>query len=482
MSKIMKTFRESLFIKSLKDNRNLIILSLIMSCICVCITYPGIFYYDSYERIREAYEIKKLIINALRGINERTEMWLTITPSYFMAICLEMTGNIAWYTICQAFFFFYGSFLLIKRLAKNLRIVQYIAYIINPLFYCVSVYYEAGIGCVSSLVFLVLIVWERKTLENIIDKIALIVLTILFSFMSFGYRANAFTVLPVIILLIFLWNQRKRIKVILLSSIMLGLVLVNVVPKWLAVDTMSSASGGFVWEIITTIQNMDWRKQAEYIDYLDNIGGSGATAYAVQVSNKENIVNCLSGQINASTVSTGDNPKEILKKYVKLAINEPVTFFQTKRDFIYATLGITTPLGVWEWNYNRADRMGEFGFSDTETRQKFMDVYVNFTEYMKVLRMPWFMFLISFVLLLLERKINKTTKTGINLQDGIFLMAVFYYMAFLINNQSMEFRYFYPSCYLLVIMNISLLVEILAGIVRKCNLGFMKKEKEELNV
>lgn len=467
MSKIMKIFRESIFIKKIKDSRNVMILSMIMACICVLITYPGIFYSDSYERVREAYEIKNLILNALRGERVRTEMWLTITPSYFMAACLEITGNIAGYTICQVFFFFYASFLLIKKLSKNFRIIQYIAFVINPLFYCVSVYYEAGIGCISSIVFLVLIVWERKTLDNVLDKIILVAGTIIFSFAAFGYRANAFTILPVIFLIIFLWNKRKKLRIILVSSVILGLVFIAAVPKWLCVDTMSSASASFVWEIVTTIQNMDWKKQAEYIDYLDNIGGDGATAYAVQVSNKDNICNCLSGGINWATVSVGENPKEILKKYIKLALKEPLVFFKTKKDFVCSTLGISAPLGVWEWTYNWADKMEEFGFSDTNQRHRFLDRYSNFMEQMEILRMPWLMFLVSFILLVLEKRINRMRERKIGLQEGVFLIAVFYYGAFMINNQSMEFRYFYPSCYLLVIMDVSLFISIMEILVKR---------------
>ena len=63
------------------------------------------------------------------------------------------------------------------------------------------------------------------------------------------------------------WKMVKKVWTTV--AIMVGFVLVLATPKVLNIDTMSSSMAGFVWEILTTIDNMEAEKKEEYIDYLN---------------------------------------------------------------------------------------------------------------------------------------------------------------------------------------------------------------------
>ena len=68
-----------------------------------------------------------------------------------------------------------------------------------------------------------------------------------------------------------------------------------------------------------------------------------------------------------------------VKKYVELFFREPGRFLQLKWDFIKKTMGISQPLDYSEYDYNRWERMGEYGFNDSLQRKAFYDSFIRST-------------------------------------------------------------------------------------------------------
>lgn len=216
-------------------------------------------------------------------------MWLTPTPSYFMGICLKLTGNIGFYSFLQAFSYYSLSMLFIKRITRHLRELQYLLFILNPAFFCMAVYYEAGIGCLCGIYALLLILFSVEHVQNWLDMGIATVLTILASFVTFGYRANALTILPVLIFIVLFFYKKKRIRILLTGGIIVGMLLVFLIPKFLKIDTMSSVATSFVWEIVSTIQSLDDEKKKEYWTCLDEIAGDAATYDAVMCNSDRRV-------------------------------------------------------------------------------------------------------------------------------------------------------------------------------------------------
>lgn len=98
---------KSFYYRKLQENLSLIICSLFMAIFCVIISYPGIFYSDSYARVETADKIRGAISMLLAGQRDAIEIrsWITVIPSCLMAVCKMITGNIATYTFLQAFAF-----------------------------------------------------------------------------------------------------------------------------------------------------------------------------------------------------------------------------------------------------------------------------------------------------------------------------------------------------------------------------------------
>lgn len=149
--------KNSYYIRQFQKHWYLILLSVILAGVCTIIASPGIMYADSYGRVDFAYTITDCIKKFLTGQRAAiaAKSWLTVTPSFFIAISRWLTGDIVLYTLVQAYLFFLSSFLLIRRFCSPYKGLQYVLMAISPLFYAVSVYYEAGIGCVTGIVILI---------------------------------------------------------------------------------------------------------------------------------------------------------------------------------------------------------------------------------------------------------------------------------------------------------------------------------------
>lgn len=437
-----------------------------MAIFCVLISYPGIFYSDSYARVETADKIRGAVSMLLAGQRDAIEIrsWITVIPSCLMAVCKMVTGNIASYTFLQAFAFFVISFLFIKRIGNSCKVLQYILFAINPLFYSEAIYYEAGVGCVVGMVMMVLILLSKDEEKTNPDRVIEILLLIAASFVTFGYRANAFTILPVLFVYIFVKNQQMVKKLWTIAAIVLGFILVLAVPKVLNIDTMSSSMAGFVWEILTTIDNMEPEKKEEYIDYLDEFGEEGITERAVE-ANLEIIVSGFLeySDLNIYALSKEGKAELALEKYVEFFMREPGALIETKWKNAMRTLGITNELSYHEYEYNCAERMGAYGFNDSIERLEFYRQYYAMIKTLgDYILHPWIVFLVSIVLVVIEWLRNAVNKKA---YVFLLLLAVFYYAAYLLNTQSFELRYFYPALYVMWLMDLAIIVDILCKVI-----------------
>lgn len=152
-------WKENYLVIKFKESRCIAFFALILALMCTFISYPGIWYSDSYSRVDFANVIIRDIglLATGRGSIEPSKSWLTVIPSFFMAISKFFTGNVLAYTFAQSFAFLFVTFLLIRKLNNNCKILQYLLFGLCPLIVCVSVYYEAGIGCVTGISTLVLL-------------------------------------------------------------------------------------------------------------------------------------------------------------------------------------------------------------------------------------------------------------------------------------------------------------------------------------
>lgn len=466
--KILNVVTNSLYITYIRKNKGMILACILISTFLCILTYPGIMYTDSYARISFVSNLKMSIHAFLNGDVWLYEVgsWLTVTPSFFIMLSKEIVGSVVLYTFLQCFCFFLITYIFGDYLTKkNHKIWNRFCITVSPVMWAFGVFYEASVGCVTAILCLILLIWKWEQMQSRFDKIFTCLLIIISSYICFGYRANAFTILPALILIILIKYRNRIRSLVMIGSIFLGFLFTSLIPKMLNINTMSSYAAGFAWEIVSTIQTMDSEKQAEYADYLDDIFGSGSTQQAIDnshyIEQNAHINNMLAGSINASAISEPGNPKRILKKYVGLIKREPQVYIKTKWDFVSHMLGIGKSLTIYGYEYNLLDSMGQFGFNDSVPRKTYVNYFNAFMLYMKVFRMPWVMFLTALVLIAVYRIKICGIGSELNIYEATYFIALFYYGAYLVNTQSFEFRYYFPSWLLLFLIIISLLADIL---------------------
>lgn len=463
MKKFITEIKKSKFKKYL--NKNIIIISLLLAIICTLISYPGFLYTDSYTRIENAQKL--LEINKPETIIS----WLTTIPSFSIALSLKLVGNISLYTLTKAFLFFLFSNLLINNLSTRLKKVQLFLILINPLFYCVSVYYETGVGIIPAMIGLLLLLNTKYSTLNKFDKIIYLILIFIFSFIMIGYRTNSISILPIIFIFILKRFPNLKSKINLITIILLAFIATSITPKFFNIKNLSNWNGGLIWDIVSVIDNVQKSHPKKYDTYLDDIYGKGSTKTVISINNypTTDSVNdwIWTSPINITNIGQ-TKTTTILAKYFNLLSKEPKKFIEVKLNYFIQALGITKPLKLVEWDYNRLDQMAIYKFNDSKARKQFYNKYIYAYQTIPLIKRPYLLILMT--ILVIELSNNFIKDKNITLKRLIYLVAIFYYIPFLINSQSIEFRYFYPSCYLLfIILQITIIDNIYI---------FIKKERK----
>lgn len=449
LADICEEVKNSVFKRWIIDHRFSLLITIVISIFLTILSYPGILYSDSYTRIEFADSLKMVIHAFVSGNSQLTVMdsWLTVLPSFFILLSKEIVGSIVLYTFIQCLSFWFFTYAFLNQLNENSHpLWNMICIVLSPVMLAFGIYYEAGVGCAVAIMLILLLIWKWNKVQTRFDKIVFVLLLTFASFVCFGYRANAFSIIPALAVIIWLREKRFFSRVFLAGSILLGFVCSFIGPAILSINPMSSYAAGFAWEIVSTVQTMDSEKQKEYICCLDDLFGEGATAAALKVSTyneqESTIVSMFNTPISSRPLSAPGVSTEIIKRYFNLAINEPIPFLKMKCEFISHSLGIGKPINMAEYDYNRWNQMDDYSFNDSCQRIIFVNYFLAFMEFMEVFRRPWILYSICLVLILIWRFRFKGRKSEINLYEAAYLVSIFYYGAFLLNTQSFEFRYF----------------------------------------
>lgn len=419
--------------------------SLVLGTVCTLITWPGIFYTDSYGRWF-------LAENLAAGNLAVQDDWLSVPPQLFMAVLYKLTGSYASFTLVQSVLFFFTGFCAIDVFVPKGGLVAGILFAACPIFYGFAVYVEMSVGCVTALLWLLMLVldFDHGGKWGPLKMAGYFLLCCFLYFCMLGFRQNAFTVLPVLAFV--LWRICRRIKswwpaILHGAAVALCFILVSALPAILNFGIRNGGgpmSVGFLWETVSMLGEL--RDKPEYADMLDYLGEAGTTQKAVESNIYESIYG-YHQYIPNTVVGTGGHSKQILKDYLTLMTRETGTYLKVKGRFIGRALGITQPLSAGEYDYDRAGLMADYGFSDTAARRAFHQSYVGFQEALPIFRRPFILFIIAGLAIGLGwRALGAKNRYNVCV---LYAAAAFFYAAFLVNTQSQEFRYFFAPLLLL---------------------------------
>ena len=464
VKKCKTVLAESVYSGFLKRHKGLILWCVLISVFLCILTNPGIIYSDSYGRIERADSLRYSIHAFFSGDSQLNTLnsWTTVTPSYFILLSKLIVGSVVLYTFVQCFFLFFVSYLFGMNITEeghqkwNVMLLTLL-----PVLWGYGVYYEASVGCAAALMAILLLIFKWECLQTRFDKVLSLILMTFISFVCFGYRANAFTIIPVLLIIVIIKERRSLKTLGIITTIIIGFAFTYIIPKMLNVDTMSSYAGAFVWETVSTIQTMDNTTREKYDDYFDDIFGEGTTTAALDRNSFSSINSIWWGNpFSTFELSKPENSKAVLKKFFNLVKAEPLTYFKVKWEFISHTMGINKPLAMAEYPYDDGG-MAQIDFNDSKQRAFFVGYFVAFMQFMEVFRRPWIFFSVAFVLLLIYKLKFAKERKRLTLYEMAYGVALFYYGCYVLNTQSFEFRYYFPSWLLLFLIIVSISADIL---------------------
>lgn len=450
------------FIRKLDDNYTLcaFITALVLAIGCTLVYYPGVLYSDSYWR----WDIATAIASGIKpgGGN------LSFFPQLVMAVLLKLTGSYAAFTFCQCFAYLFTSLLLIRKIAKRYTFILAILFLVLPVTLSYSVFHEMSICCLAGLNIILLGIlyvppenWEKW-------KLALFAATVFAgACVCFGFRQNAFTVMPVILFCAIygIWKKKDRLKnIVMLVAPLAGFIFVMAIPSLLGISVVQSSSAGFVWETLSTINTLAEDERAKYEDYFDDIAGEGATAQALALAEArgDTVNTFIWDALPHSVIGTDENSGPVLEKYWRMWREHPAEMLSTKWWIIERTMGLSKPIENREYKYDLNGVMSEYGMTGFENRKVLMSGFNKFMSSAAILRQPWILFLLAAALVIYQR--IRKHEVGASLL--LFACAVFYYGAFLVNTQSFEFRYFFPSFQLLFFVIVVGTIQVVCDLVQ----------------
>ena len=444
-----------------------LIISIVFSITATFITSPGIFFPDSYVRWSYAHMI-------FSGEIQGLVVWLAIVPSVIMAFFYWLGSNYAFFTLIQSWSFIFSSLLVLDKVIGQKKVSWILLLLfLNPITVCYSVFVETGVYCLTGINLLILLfVWLRK--KNGLQAwqyIAIFFFCLFASYVIVGFRPNAISIIPLLLLccLYCCSKNRKLWNGWLLSGlgIISGFLLAINTFQILNITALNSSSAGLVWEMLSTVNMISSSEEKRnYEDYLDDFIGEGTTKAALEINSQdnENVV-VFFGSFPLVVMGDPQNSKLIIGKYLTLMLDIPGTFLKNKLYFTGRTLGVQQPLRNLEYGHDEPDKFEQFGIIETSKRSGWINCFNLFMQNFPIFRIPVFWF-VAALLLLISSKFLLKDKT--ELSFWLYLLACFYYGAFIINNQSFEFRYFFPSFQLLYIIVIVHVYKLIRWLLRIC--------------
>lgn len=121
LMKFRNSIKNSLYTKWIVGQRSNLMISICISILLTILTYPGIIYSDSYERISFADSLK-MLIHAFEAGNAElssSSSWLTVTLSFFILLSKEIVGSIVLYTLVQCLLFWFFTLVFVDQLNET---------------------------------------------------------------------------------------------------------------------------------------------------------------------------------------------------------------------------------------------------------------------------------------------------------------------------------------------------------------------------
>lgn len=434
----------------------ILLAALLAGGVLTFITYPGIWYSDSYQRAKTAVQLLSQPDHSSMG------SYLSLLPELVIDLCLEFTGSYAFYTWMQAAFFETAGLVCIFWFFSGKAAWLLSALFVGcPLFLGYAVYWETGTVTAACLMLLVVATdaaWQQLRAGGQILRLAGVGLC---SFLAAGYRPNAATAIAGFAVweAAALWRckAQRRWRAAGIGVLLLGVLLAFRVPQMAGMQPVSNGVVGPMWETACMLHRIG--EGNGYDTYLDDLIGAGNTKKIFAVEEEpEDSMYLFSDTLDYWSVPWSKNSSDqFLSKYVTLIRERPGAFFHVKGEMARRTLG---ELPFKEYEYDRDGGMAEYHFSDTPQRHLFFDCVTGFADAWRWGRTPWKVLGTALVLLGIAFFLRRPAASAARL----LFIAVCYEGAFLLTTQSHEFRYWFPALLLLLVSMALSLAEILPAV------------------
>jgi hypothetical protein len=251
--------------------------------------------------------------------------------------------------------------------------------------------------------------------------------------------------------------MKGKLKFVVIGILILSIVCATILVRSLYKNETHTEVLGMVWELTHMVKEND-------LPYLrDELSKYGDMDEAV-TRYHDYYANAITWDNNppfpADIVTTSEPAAKIRGIYFSAFLKYPLQFVGTKLHFGFHALGIGYDLVSAERGIHYVDSATQrYGAADTEISRKVRDDFIKSTDKLSAITLkPAVFFAMTLIFLAVFRRLNKA------FSDRAFFMVFIagaYYIAFCLNNQAYEFRYYAPSFFILLCVCMGLTASLL---------------------
>jgi hypothetical protein len=420
--------------------------------------YPGLLSEDAVAR----WQSGMAIIRDGQPLSSMDD-WFPPLLTLLMMASHKLSGEFGLPILFQSFFFYYCMGLLSIDLARHRGLVLALIVGLVPTIVVHAMLLSSDAGTAIGLMACATLIWRGHTRSDLSRERSRLLLFVASCTLLFGVRHNNVAMLPLVIAAIWFLYQSRSVRMAYGLGAIAAAVVALGLPRAIGVARSPAMAIPLVWEHIGILKALD-DPESRSPHQLDSVGNTAAAMALHQHAGPGNLVYGRDAPFPRESVLA--HAMEVRTAFWRLVRDQPRAFVVNRAHMYVYLLGIPQPL--YRLAYFEAEAIGDTGTIDDgeflhfaraprsigvriqELNARFVDLPV-----IRWLFRPWFLITLN----ILTLAVAFVCRVPIRAIALVTVLAIGYYGSFFVLGSGTAFRFYFPSCVLLLLALVACVVD-----------------------